>query len=589
MWTKIGKCLILLSALVFASELNFDASVNRIEVGLNEAVTLTVSVSGDNIGRVPSPHLPDLPDFDIGGTSSSQSTNIQLINGKLTQQQTIRFIYTLYPKKIGSVNIGPCKLEYKGTTYETQPINITVVEGKAKPPPQQPPSSPGMTPSEPSVSIDEDIKSVVSVNRKNVFIGEYIIVECAFYNRLRIGHPSLVDMPTFSGFWVEPIFDAKAWDFQRKSIQGKSYDVCLLKKAALIPVSPGQQTIGSMKFDVPVIQPPRDFFDFFGRSKTVRIESDPLYINVKPLPIEGKPSAFTGGVGTFTIEASLDRTTSEAAEPINLIVKISGTGNIRLIEKPSILSIPGVKILDPETKDNIRAVGNQVKGSKEFHYPIIPQTDGEHLIPQIEMAYFNPKDKKYHLVKTDELKFTATRTAAATEVAQTSGLKVLGTDIHYIKPNTGHLKSQNISTGWWIILLYAGSVFIITVSILYNRHQARLLTDQAYARKLRANRLLRKRLKEAERYLKKNNEKEFHAALSKIILGYVGDQYNLDVGALTKGQLIEELNARKIRKEIISKIMELLNQCDIVRFSPGMECKEPRELYKKTKEILKGL
>jgi len=587
-WKKIGKFLILLPAFIFAGELNFDASVNRTEVGLNEAVILTVSVIGENIGRVPSPQLPDLPDFDIGGTSSSQSTNIQLINGKLTQQQTIQFIYTLYPKKIGSLTVGSCKLEFKGATYETQPIEITVVEGKAKPPPQQPPSAPDMTPSEPSVPIKEDLKSVVSVNRKDVYVGEYLIVECAVYNRLRIGNLGVAEMPTFSGFWIEPIFDAKAWDFRRKSIQGKSYDVCLLKKAALFPMSAGRQTIGSMKIDASLIQPPRDFFDFFGRSKRVRIESDPLHINVKPLPMEGKPAEFTGGVGTFSIDASVDRTTSEAAEPINLIVKISGTGNIRLIEKPTIPTIPGVKILAPETKDDVRTVDNRVKGSKEFHYPLIPQTDGEHLIPQIEMAYFNPQEKKYHLIRTKELKFTATRTSA-TEVAQTSGIKVLGTDIHYIKPNIAQLKSQNISAGWWIIIFYIGSVIVIATSVLYNRHQARLLTDQAYARKLRANSLLRKRLREAEGYLKKNNEKEFYASLPKIILGYVGDQYNLDIGALTKGQLIEELHAKKIKKEIVDRIMEFLNQCDIVRFSPGMEGQELKELYKKTKDILKEL
>jgi len=291
-------------------------------------------------------------------------------------------------------------------------------------------------------------------------------------------------------------------------------------------------------------------------------------------------------VGKFTIKASLDRTTSEAAEPIILIVRISGTGNIKLIEKPEIPSIPGTKILDPEIKEDINIVGNYIKGYKEFRYPIIPQIDGEHIIPQTRIAYFDPDNKKYHLIETEKLRFTATQTATATAKVEASGFKVLGTDINYIKSDITKLKSQNFSARWWLILLYCGSLIVIGISVFYRRHQARLLTDRAYARKLRSSRLVRRRLKQAANYLRKNKEKEFYALLSKVILGYVGDRYNLDVGALTKEQLINELNKKKIKQGIINEVIDLLNQCDTVRFSQAIEFKEPATLLEKTKEIL---
>ncbi len=588
MWIRIGKIFFLIHAILFAGELNFIATVDRTELGLGETIILTVSVQGEDIGSIPSPQLPDLPDFDIVGRSSSQSTSIQLINGKMSQQQTINFIYTLSPKKIGKSTIESCKLEFKGKTYQTQPITINVVKGTIKAPSKTPPSS-GMTPSEPDVPIKENLKIVASSNRRSVYIGEQVTVEFVLYNRFNISDLNLAEMPSFSGFWVEPIYDAKRLSFQRKSIGGKLYDVCLIKKSALFPMTSGKLKISNMKMNVVVAQAPRDFFDFFGRRKTVQIGSEPIFIDVKPLPMEGKPEEFTGGVGKFTIDASLDRKTSERAEPINLIVKVSGSGNIRLIEKPNISSVPGVKILDPEIKENIKITDNRVKGYKEFHYPLIPQVDGEHIVPKIKIAYFNPRDKKYHHIETEELKFTATQTAAATEEVVTAGLKVVGTDIDHIKPDVTYLKSQKFSEGKWIIFLYLGSLLIISVALFYHKHQTRLLTDKAYARKLRSNRLVKKRLKEAERHLKMNDTTQFHASLSKTMLGYIGDRYNLDVSALTQEQLIRELGQKGIKEEIINKVIELLNQCDTIRFSPEIECKDPKSILETAKAILNQL
>ncbi len=587
MLIKIGKLILLANIILFAGELNFVASVNKTEVGQDEPFILTVTVQGENIGRVPTPQLPDLPDFKVGSRSSSQSTSIQFVNGKATQQQTISFVYTLYPGKIGESTIGSCKLEYEGNTYSTQPISVNVVKGTAKPSPPRP-STPA--PSQPDIAaIDENLKLVAVANQKNVYVGEQVTVEYALYNRLNIGDLNLAQMPSFSGFWVEPIFDAKRLNFQRKSIQGTLYEVALIKKSALFPMSSGQFTINPMEMDVAVVQRSRDFFDFFGRTKTVRIKSDPITIKVKPLPVTERPDEFSGGVGQFTIKASLDRTTSEAAEPINLTIRVSGTGNVKLVEKPPMPTIPNVKILDPEIVDNINARDGRIKGYKEFRYPLIPQSDGEHVVPEMKIAYFNPRDKKYHLLMTEKLKFTATQTAAATEAVRAEGLKILGSDIRYIKANTTKLSAQRQSADEWLAFVYIVGLAVVAISIFYRRHQTRLLTDRAYARKLRATRIVRKLLKQTEKYLKQGNETELLNLLSKILLNYIGDRYNLDTVALTKEQLLEDLKKRNIDSATLAKLSNVLDHCNLVRFSPGMKCENPQQLYEDTKEILKKL
>jgi hypothetical protein len=588
MWKKTGSiAILLLPAIACSSELRLTASVDRTQVGLGETFDLTVSVHGENIGDVPSPTLPELPDFDIIGRSSSQETSIQLINGKVTQQQGIHFIYTLSPKKLGKASIGAVTLEYGGRTFKTQTTEVNVVQGSTKKPSQRSLKS---TPPAADVASEDDLMLLATANRKNVYWGEEVVVEFALYSRVHMSDVNLAEPPTFSGFWVKPIYDAKRLDFQRESLNGKPYDVCVLKRCALLPLSSGQLEIGEMNLNVAVVKRSRDFFDFFGRTRTVSIRSKPIVIDVKPLPTEDRPSEFTGGVGKFTINASLDRTASEAAEPVTLTVRLTGAGSIPFIEKPTIPIIPGVKTLDPEVRESAEVVGDRIKGYKEFRYPVLPQTDGEHLIPSIGVAYFDLEDEAYRIIETEGLRFTASRTAAATESGPTGGLKVLGTDIRFIKPDLTQLKSQRIAPQGWLIFIYIGSVGLMGLSLLLRRHRTKLMTDRAYARRLRSNRMMKRRLKQAEISLRNNDEKKFYSSLSKAALGYLGDRYNWDVHAMTKDELRGQLRKEQVREEVIDKIIDLLGQCDIACFSPSlMAIKEPRELFSQLRDVLSEL
>jgi len=582
---KIGRILLLVPTLFLAGELRFVASVDKYEVGIGEPVILTVVVEGEDLGQIPYPKLPDLPDFNIGGTSTSQSTSIQMAGGKSVRRQLVNFVYTLYPRSVGETAIGPCELEFSGTVYKTKSIRIKVNKTGAAP------SQPQAGQPLPSVSGDDlggDLRLTATANRRKVYQGEQVVVEYVLYTRLRLADISLGELPSFSGFWVEPIFDAQRIEFQRKNIDGVLYDYCQLKKTALFPVRSGQLKISPMKLNVAVLQAPRDFFDFFGTTKTVVVESEPLVIDVVPLPTEDMPGDFTGGVGEFTITSSLDRVASEGAEPMNLTVRISGSGNIKLVERPHVPDIPGVRILDPEIREDVNFAGNRIQGYKEFNYPVIPQTDGEHVVPAITMTFFNPGERRFETVSTAAMKFVAMQTSSAVEYGQSGGLKVTGSDIRHIKPGAQRLYNQPMSVGLLLVIPYIFSVVLLGVSVVYRRHQARLLSDRAYARKVRSSRLLKKRFNEVKQHMMKNREREFHTALSKVLLGYIGDRYNLDVGTLTNESIVGELRRRNVSPEAVEDLAYLLEQCDM-RFSPGMKCDEPHMLYEKTKALINQL
>src|SRR5439155_20372590 len=143
-------------------------------------------------------------------------------------------------------------------------------------------------------------------------------------------------VPSFDGFWTEKLFDAERFDFQRRTLNGRSFGVALLKKVVLFPLTAGDARIQPLAFTVAVAAPPRDFFDVFGTTQTVRIESKPVVIRVLPLPEKDKPKEFTGGVGQFSLAGLLDRPTSTNGEPVSLTIRVSGSGNLRMVDKPEL-------------------------------------------------------------------------------------------------------------------------------------------------------------------------------------------------------------------------------------------------------------
>ncbi len=578
-----------LPGLLLAASIDFSASVDQSTVGLGEQFTLTVTVQGEGMATAPKPQLPDLPDFNLLGNSSSQSTSISIINGSMKKQATVNFVYYLSAKKAGQLTIGACKINYEGQEYQSQPISIEVTKTAQA---NQPRQQAGQNPQTPQgrIPLDGNLYLLAHCDKKTVYLGEQINAEFVLYNRFQINGLNLAEQPSFSGFWTEKIYDAQKIEFKRQTVDGKQFDVFLLKKVALFPMSSGKLEVKPMALNVEIVQRSRDIFDFFGSTQNVKVESKPLLLTVLPLPESGKPAEFTGGVGRFTMTAELDRDSTTGSEPINLTIKISGTGNIRLIEKPVIPAITGLKILDPEIKDQVQTSGDVIKGSKTFRYPVIPQADGKYVLPVIKMAYFDPGDKSYHTLQSKVLECTATGCTPNAPLVEATGLKVLGTDINYIKPDRTEIRPV-AQMPWWLLGSgYLLSLAVLGASFFYRAHRNKLDSDRGYARKYKSGALVKKRLKAAEKLLQDDPRQEFYAVLFQAVLGYVGDRYNLDTQALSKDQLKAGLLELSLAPGLVDKIIEIIEQCDIARFSPGQAAyKTPRELFERSREILSQL
>jgi len=98
--------------------------------------------------------------------------------------------------------------------------------------------------------------------------------------------------------------------------------------------------------------------------------------------------------------------------------------------------------------------------------------------------------------------------------------------------------------------------------------------------------LVRRRLKQAEQLLKKQDEKGFHAELSRAVLGYLGDRFNLDTPALTRDQLRAALAERSVATPTIDALFDVVDRCEVARFSPEAASRDPRQLFNAARDVM---
>ena len=113
---------------IFAQNVNFQASAkNVVRTGERFNLTYTLNAEGSNFRG------PQMDNFRVlSGPNSSQSSSIQIINGKVTQSVEVNYTYLLSAGgEEGIFEIPPAKVEVEGKTYESNSVKIQVVKGSS--------------------------------------------------------------------------------------------------------------------------------------------------------------------------------------------------------------------------------------------------------------------------------------------------------------------------------------------------------------------------------------------------------------------------------------------------------------------------
>lgn len=93
-----------------------------------------------------------------------------------------------------------------------------------------------------------------------------------------------------------------------------------------------------------------------------------------------------------------------------------------------------------------------------------------------------------------------------------------------------------------------------------------------------------KHLANASKMLQNGDEKAFYEAIYKGIYGYLSDKLNIEAADLSKEHIIMQLSSRGIRQELILRLTESLELCEMARYAPisGLSQQEVFDKVKST-------
>ena len=114
-----------------AQEVSCSAHVDKTTAPVGSPITLTLSVTGDvEQAELKPVTVPDA--FAV--MAQSRSTNFSINAGAVERSTSIS--YVLVPRRIGTFQLGPFTVRHQGKSYETQPVEVTVIapeQRRAKP------------------------------------------------------------------------------------------------------------------------------------------------------------------------------------------------------------------------------------------------------------------------------------------------------------------------------------------------------------------------------------------------------------------------------------------------------------------------
>jgi len=586
-----------------AAEIEITTSVDRTVVGVNQEFTLTIEISGDQVSRVGDPILPDVSAFAVSLGSSGTSQNIQLINGKMSISKSMTFSYMA--TTIGTFTIPAAVIVHKGQEFRSSPIQMEVV--KSSTPPQQPVQPGGQTqpgaPSDNQIS-DENLFLHVTANKSRVFVNEPVILSYKIYTNVTVTQYGISKLPNTAGFWVEEFPLGNQPRTYEEVYKGKKYIVAEIRRVAMFPTDAGKKSVSPMEIECSVrVQNRRrsifdSFFDdpFFGRSVREVVSSRPLTIDVLPLPVEGKPSNFSGLVGDFNIAARVDKQAVKTNEAISLKVTISGSGNVKMIPTPIVDVPPDFEKYPPKESESINRTENGVNGSKTFEYVLIPRFAGKQTIKPISFAYFDVGKKAYQYIRTPELVIDVAQ-GAEEFVTVGSGLskeevKMLGQDIRYIQTTATQFTKigRAFHRSFLFALALLAPLALILSSLGYRRHLDKINANVAYARSRRANQLAMKRLAKGKRLLHESSQKEFYAEIANSLLGFLGDKFNIAAAGIITDEVEGLMKKHALPAEVVSQYLSCLQMCDYQRFAPSSaKLEEMKKFFDEAKNAIIAL
>lgn len=539
------------------------------------------------------------------GPSVSTSQNTQIINGQMSSSMTMEYTYYYRADKQGTVNVPEASIRADGKTLHSNATTITIAQGSAQQQGQQ-----GQQQRRSQVDIyDADTQSADrSVSASDVFVRivlskssayeqEAVMCDIKLYTKYGISSFMPTRQPAFDNFLIEELDVSNQMNIE-ETYNGQTYMTATLKRCILFPQKTGKLTINSGNYDVTVVQYEPVNMGLFSvnqpRERQIKISSNSVSLNVNPLP-EPRPSGFDGAVGTFTAESHLVGNTFKTGEPGSLLVTIKGTGNIKYLKEPTIDFPTQFEVYDPTSNINASVSGHNVSGIVSVDYTFVPQNTGDFTIPATPFVYFNPASARYETIELPgyNIKVGQGKTAAAAGMAGQNEIDAQVKDIRYIDTSAASAGVSREHTPvirtlvWWLCFVVPALALIGAIAI--ERRRGRLNADVTGRRLAKANKVARRRLKDARKAADNHKSELFYDEMLRAIWGYLSDKLSIPASQLSRDNIADELSKHGCAGDVVDNTIALIDDCEMAKYAPAQTNEHLMELYSRAAAVIDSI
>ena len=553
-----------LSCGITQAQVQFEAKVSKKKLGINERlrVDFIMNQDGDNFNP------PSFEGFRVVG-GPNQSISNSYINGKRSYSKT--YSYFLSPKSKGKFTINQATIEIEGEIYKTLPIYVVITSAVDKPKDEN----------DADYVASENVHLVAELSNSNPYLNEAITVVYKLYVSHNVSITRSwreIDSPKYADFWSQTIDNRGNSKIYEETYKGEDYRYVILRRTVLYPQKTGKLNIEPLTLDVP-IDVMSNRRDIFGRrlmshvNKT--ISAGNRIITVKPLPTIGRPDKFTGAVGDFQFRVETNKTTLNANESLELKVTVTGKGNLKLFDLPSLNLPSSLEVYEPIHDNQINTTFDGMQGTVTETYTVVPQFKGNYPIRPISFSYFDVVSKTYKTISSKEIIINVEKgpkpkqSNSENDISGSNKSPTVSKDqFKYIKLE-GKLEPVNPapffkSSLFWYLL---GTPFLlIPLFIIAGKERNKRLNDVEGNKLRKANKLAKKYLSDAKKNI--TDKATFYEALERALHNYLKAKLNIETTEFSKERISELLSDKKVAGVIIDDFISILKSCEFARYTP---------------------
>jgi len=367
MQNRLIYILFIFTSVISYGQINFSVTPDKTDYNGKEVINLTIvlEMNGSEYNQQTPLRLPDLSKFNIIGSGSVNNGFMDPETNTVVTQTVTRL--ALEPKQKGKVKIGSVLVTINNRIYKTEPFDVFIkdIEKKAV-----------------ASNVSKDVYLNMEIEDKDVYQDQatFAVLKVYSKNMDNLRKVKNINLPEQENIDVHPV------SFVKSEIDPSGYGNMASQILAVFMVFPNEAGY----VEVPGVSAYVNTFN-----KNNHIVSNKVKLNVKKLP-EGSPECFKNAVGNFNVSISnASKEKVEVKKPINVVVRVTGEGNISNMELPKIAASPDYEIFAPKITSTVAAGTTGMKGEILANYVIIPKKAGEISIKTEQFAFFNPADKEY--------------------------------------------------------------------------------------------------------------------------------------------------------------------------------------------------